>query len=288
MHFANNVPQALGPPNHPTAPLPPPPRRLFRRILIYTSLSLTSLTLGIYLATTNPLFQTIPSLFLNRSFPAASPAHLPPTERAQKINELMTSHPLSESLRSDPEWTESRPYSQMPEIMRSHSLTANTLLGDTKIPVAPLIFTKGKGEELIAISYLGSDLCGHVGIVHGGMLATMLDEGLARCCFAALPGKVGVTARLEVDFRKAARSEGFVVLKARTVGVEGRKAWVVGRVEVLPMSDREEKGKGGGQSPWDERGEVLVEAKGLYVEPKWAKVRLHPSADLGRRDCEIF
>lgn len=165
----------------------------------------------------------------------------------------------------------------MPEMMRKHSLTANTLLGDTKVPVAPLIFTKGQGEELIAISYLGSDLCGHVGIVHGGMLVTMLDEGMARCCFAALPGKIGVTARLEIDFRKAARSEGFVVLKARTEGVEGRKAWVAGRVEVLPMEDGEEKGKGGGKSPWDQRGEVLVEAKSLFVEPKWAKVRLDPS-----------
>ncbi|KAL9586082.1 MAG: hypothetical protein Q9203_003991, partial [Teloschistes exilis] len=143
------------------APLQPPPRRLLRRVLIYTSLSLTSLTLGLYLATTNPLFQTIPSLFFRRSSPATSPAYLPPTERAQKIDELMTSHPLSERLRRDPEWTESRPYSQMPEMMRKHSLTANTLLGDTKVPVAPLIFTKGQGEELIAISYLGSDLCGH-------------------------------------------------------------------------------------------------------------------------------
>ncbi|KAL8631591.1 hypothetical protein Q9189_002697 [Teloschistes chrysophthalmus] len=228
-----------------------------------------------------PLIQTIPSLFLNRSSPTDSPAYLPPTERAQKIDELMTSHPLSERLRRDPEWTESRPHSQMHEMMRKHSLTANTLLGDTKIPVAPLIFTKGQGEELIAISYLGSDLCGHVGIIHGGMLATMLDEGLARCCFAALPGKIGVTARLEIDFRKAARSEGFVVLKGRTERVEGRKAWVAGRVEVLPMGEGEEKGEGGGKSPWDERGEVLVEAKGLFVEPKWAKVRVAPSTRLG-------
>lgn len=153
--------------------------------------------------------------------------------------------------------------------MRAHSLTASTLIGDTKIPVPPLMFTRGRGEELIAISYLGSDLCGHVGIVHGGMLATMCDEGLARCCFAALPNRVGVTARLEVDFKKPCRSEGFVMLKARTERVEGRKAWVRGRVEVLEMG--KEVGKEGG--PWEERGEVLVEAQGLFVEPKWAKVR---------------
>ena len=173
----------------------------------------------------------------------------------------------------------------MPETMRRHSLTASTLIGDTKIPVPPLIFTKGQGEELVAISYLGSDLCGHVGIIHGGMLATMLDEGLARCCFAALPSKVGVTARLEIDYRKVCRSEGFVVLKARTEKVEGRKAWVKGRVEVLPVDDEESKSESprpvhqqpqGDQvtsSPFDQIGrDVLVEAEGLFVEPKWAKV----------------
>ncbi|KAL8689888.1 MAG: hypothetical protein Q9218_004537 [Villophora microphyllina] len=262
------------------APFPPPRRRpILRRLLIYSSLSLTSLSIGLFLATTNPLFQTIPSLLLHRSSPTASLQYLPPTERAEKINEHIISHPVAERLRRDPEWTESRPHLQMPEMMRRHSLTANTLIGDTKIPVPPLIFTKGKGKELVAISYLGSDLCGHVGIVHGGMLATMLDEGLARCCFAALPGRVGVTARLEVDFRKVARSEGFLVLKARTKQVEGRKAWVDGRVEVLNVSTNG-AGQGGlgaenvKWSPWDEKGEVLVEAKGLFVEPKWAKVRL--------------
>lgn len=165
----------------------------------------------------------------------------------------------------------------MPELMRRHSLTASTLAGDTKIPVPPLIFTKGHGEELVAISYLGNDLCGHVGIIHGGLLATMLDEGLARCCFAALPNKVGVTARLEIDYRNVCRSEGFVVLKARTEKVEGRKAWVKGRVERLDVG-----GKGTG-NPWEERGEVLVEAAGLFIEPKWAKVRrrLHPKRRIG-------
>lgn len=159
----------------------------------------------------------------------------------------------------------------MPELMRRHSLTASTLAGDTKIPVPPVIFTKGQGEELVAISYLGSDLCGHVGIVHGGLLATMLDEGLARCCFAALPNRVGVTARLEIDYRKVCKSEGFVVLKARTERVEGRKAWVRGRVEVLPVGKEARKAKEG-MTPTDEVGEVLVEAQGLFVEPKWAKV----------------
>ncbi|KAL8839419.1 MAG: hypothetical protein Q9170_001759 [Blastenia crenularia] len=249
-------------------PVPPPPPsappRPFRRLLLYTTLSLTSLSLGLYLAS-QPYIIPFTTALQNASSRLLS---LPPTERCEKINELITSHPLSQHLRSSPEWKESRPHLQMPTLMRQHSLTASTLIGDTKLPTPPLVFTKGEGEELIAISYLGSDLCGHVGIIHGGMLATMLDEGLARCCFAALPSKVGVTARLEIDYRKMCKSNSFVVLKARTERVEGRKAWVKGRVEVLVMD-----GKAGKGDPWEEKGEVLVEAEGLFIEPKWAKVR---------------
>ena len=159
----------------------------------------------------------------------------------------------------------------MPEPMRSRSLTASTLIGDDRMPVPPLVFTK-EAEELVSISYLGSKLCGHVDLIHGGLLATMLDEGLARCCFAALPHRVGVTARLEIDYRKPCRAEGFVVLKAKVTKVEGRKAWVVGRVEIVPTE--EDKGPGGGGYRFEDRGEVLVEANGLFVEPKWAKVRI--------------
>ncbi|KAL8766542.1 MAG: hypothetical protein Q9209_006685 [Squamulea sp. 1 TL-2023] len=252
------------------------PRRL-RRVLFLTSLSFASLSLGIYIASL-PQITNFTALLRTPST-TSSLAYLPVTERATEINNLITNHPLSQRLRSDPEWTESRPHLGMPPAMRQHSLTASTLMGDTKIPVPPLMFAKGdKGEELVAISYLGADLCGHVGIIHGGMLATMLDEGLARCCFAALPSKVGVTARLEIDFRRPTKCEGFVVLKARTVKVEGRKAWVKGRVETLQMPEggireegvREQKEEG---SPYEEKGEVLVEAEGLFVEPKWMKVR---------------
>ncbi|KAL8851288.1 MAG: hypothetical protein Q9221_003818 [Calogaya cf. arnoldii] len=256
-------------------PPTPPRRRFFRRFLFLTSLSFASISLGIYIASI-PQINTLTALLRSPSTPSFL-AYLPPTERASKIDTLITNHPLVQRLRSDPQWNESRPHTRMPSVMQQHSLTASTLMGDTKIPVPPLMFTKGdKGEELIAISYLGADLCGHVGIIHGGMLATMLDEGLARCCFAALPSKVGVTARLEIDFRRPTRCEGFVILKARTQRVEGRKAWVKGRVEVLSMAEGGDMGTVTNQGkvdvgPYEERGEVLVEAEGLFVEPKWAK-----------------
>ena len=150
---------------------------------------------------------------------------------------------------------------KIPPAMRPHNLTGGTLLGEDKIAVPPLNFSS-RGEEelptLVQIAYLGEALCGHPGIVHGGLLATLLDEGLARACFPALPNKVGVTASLKIDYRSPCPAGSYVVLKAETTKVEGRKAWVKGWIELLG-----EDGEGNGTK--------LVEADALFIEPKGAK-----------------
>ena len=184
-------------------------------------------------------------------------AFLPADEHAAEVDAYIQNHPLTKTLRANPNYKESRPHLRMVEPHQSHSLTAATLMGPGKIPVPPLMFSHD-GKELISISYLGTDLCGHAGILHGGMLATLLDEGLARCSFTALPNRIGVTAQLTVNYRKPAPAGRFMVLRAELVKVEGRKAWVKGNISLL----------GEGVEP----GDVLVEAEGLFVEPKYAKV----------------
>ena len=182
-----------------------------------------------------------------------------PDERAAKINEYIQNHPLSLSLRANPDYVESRPHLRFVDEHRKHSLTGGTLLGPGKIPVPPLMFLQ-EGKNLVSLSYLGTDLCGHVGIIHGGLLATLCDEGLARCGFSALPNKIGVTASLTVNYRNPAPAGSYVVLKAETVKSEGRKVWVKGRIELLGETE--------------EPGKVLVEAEGLFIEPRYAKVSL--------------
>ena len=184
---------------------------------------------------------------------------------------------------------------KIPEAVRPTNLTGGTLAGPGRIAVPPLVFITRKPQpsapgaasknkqaeadfhpELVALIHLGEQVCGHPGIVHGGMLATLLDETLARCCFPALPSKIGVTANLQVDYRRPARAPGYFVIRAKTTKVDGRKAWVKGWIEEL------------GTDGWDEtskvlRGEVneaegerrkrnIVEAEGLFVEPKNVKV----------------
>lgn len=181
-----------------------------------------------------------------------------PDHPSAEINRLILNHPLTRSLETNPNFIASRPHLKIPPTLRSHNFMGGTLLGDDKMPVPPLTFSTRDGSALVSIQYLGNALCGHPGIVHGGMLATIMDEGLARCCFPALPHKIGVTASLTVNYRKPCKSDQFVVLKAETTKVEGRKAWVRGRLETLPADGS--------------KGEVLVEADALFVEPKQAAV----------------
>ncbi|KAI5288074.1 hypothetical protein KEM52_001316 [Ascosphaera acerosa] len=179
------------------------------------------------------------------------------------IEATINAHPLVQKLRADPAFHESRPHLDLPPEIRAHNLTASTLAGADRISVAPYVFSEDGGKSLVSISHLGTAVSGHPGIVHGGLLATMLDEGLARCCFPALPNKVGVTANLNVDYRRPAPAGSFFVLRATTTKVEGRKAWVEGRIENLPKEGEEDK-----------EPVVYVEAKALFIEPKNADVSM--------------
>lgn len=185
----------------------------------------------------------------------------PDHDEAHMAEDMISKHPLFAELRANPAFKESRPHMKMPGSYRARSLTGGALLGPGKMVIPPYAWIEGEGKSLVCVTYVGEDLCGHPGIVHGGYLATMLDEGLARCCFGALPHNIAVTANLNIDYRKPTPAGSFLVLKAETVKVEGRKAWVKGHIETL-------------QEP-GEKPIILAEATGLFISPKYAAVS-HP------------
>jgi acyl-coenzyme A thioesterase PaaI-like protein len=185
-------------------------------------------------------------------------AYNPTDPQEVEINNYINSHPLTLSLRADPSLSESRPALKVSEKYRHTSFTAGVLAGPGRIVVPPITFMEAGGKSMTQIFYLGEELCGHPGFIHGGMLATLLDEGLARCCFAALPNKIAMTANLTVNYRRPSPANSYLVLRAHTTKVEGRKAWVDGRIETLV---------GEGEEP-----AVLVEANALMIEPRQAAV----------------
>jgi len=249
-------------------PPPPPPRSRTSRVLGATALFVVATAAGLAMSVA-PAIETANGFISPPTNAETLSLFVPAGSEAEEINKRIVSNPLSESLRANPQWTESRPHMKIPENMRSHNLTAGTLQGDDKIASPPLTFANTKAElpSIVQIAHLGEKLCGHPTIIHGGLLATLLDEGLARACFPALPNKVGVTASLNITYKKPCPANSFVVLRAETTKVDGRKAWVKGWIEIL----------GDGV----EEGEHLVEAEALFIEPRGAKnmARLYSNDD---------
>ncbi|MCJ1382611.1 hypothetical protein MMC17_005724 [Xylographa soralifera] len=247
----------------PTAPSPPP-RSFLLRALSLTALGLV-LTSSAFLIAASPALPSLLSLASPPSPTDTLALYTPPDPLSAAINDHITTHPLAQSLRRNPAFTESRPHIRIPAAMRAHNLTGGTLHGPGRIVVPPLAFVEDGGRSIVCFFYLGADLCGHPGVVHGGLLATILDEGMARCCFPALPSQVGMTANLTLNYRKPCPSERYVVLRAWTRDVEGRKAWVEGRVESLEVEGE---------------ATVFVEAEALFIEPRQAATmaRLYPAA----------
>jgi acyl-coenzyme A thioesterase PaaI-like protein len=119
---------------------------------------------------------------------------------------------------------------------------------------------------------LGSGMNGHSHILHGGMVATLLDEsmGIYTSCneHRAYFEKNGVkkkdkgqtpkfTAELKVTYLKPVRTPTTLVVEVRSVRKEGRKEWMVAEMR------QEQDG-----------GEVVLCARGegLFVEARGAKI----------------
>ncbi|KAF2002785.1 Thioesterase/thiol ester dehydrase-isomerase [Amniculicola lignicola CBS 123094] len=238
---------------------PPPPRnkrRFLIRATTTTLLTLLAFSLGFAMAAA-PAYSTALEVANPPTDEETLTLFIPTTRDIATIETQIFSHPLTQSLLADPKYIASRPHLKIPEALRAQNLTGGTLLGPDKIAVPPLQFTTPDGSKFISFQWVGHGLCGHPGIIHGGLLATLLDEGLARCCFPALPNKVAVTATLNVQYKKPAMAGQILILRAETTKVEGRKAWVKGTLETL--------GEG-----MEGRGVVVTEAEALFIEPRQA------------------
>lgn len=134
-------------------------------------------------------------------------------QEMETIENYLHSHPVVMALRSQKYLIESRPHWAIPDKDVPHNLTGGTLRGLGRVSVAPIAFSDGEGKEFYAVLHVGKDLCGRPGIVHTGLLATVVDESLARCCFPALPNRIGVTANLNIDHINPLPADSYVLVK---------------------------------------------------------------------------
>ncbi len=159
---------------------PPPPRRIPHTRYILGGLG----GLGFYLVGTLYPPEEIRLLYPTRAPPPI--ADLTSPEAINHINNLedtLQSLPILRQKREDPdadEWYETRPYADAPADRRVNHLTGGALRGPGKLALPPLVRAKKDESEAWILVHLGRGVCGHDGIVHGGLLATLLDESLGR------------------------------------------------------------------------------------------------------------
>jgi len=104
------------------------------------------------------------------------------------------------------------------------------------------------GPEIRAVFHLGSRVCGHAGIVHGGCTAALMDEVAGAATFCAAGGG-HFTANLNINYLAPIRSGQYVLVRAQAVKQERRKLWINISVE-------------------DGRGQVFARATALFVKAK--------------------
>jgi uncharacterized protein (TIGR00369 family) len=102
------------------------------------------------------------------------------------------------------------------------------------------------GDGTIVCPLELSDLYeGPPGYVHGGIIATLLDEAMSKAVRSL--GLKAVTRHLEVDYRLPVPSCTALRLEGRRVNSDGRKHWTEARI-------------------LDSAGRALVRGKGLFIE----------------------
>ena len=108
-----------------------------------------------------------------------------------------------------------------------------------------LQFLHASDGSVVCPATIGDSFEGPPGFLHGGIIATLLDESMSKAVRAK--GLTAMTRHMEIDYRRPVPSGSPIRIEARVVRSEGRKHWT--EASVL-----------------NSEGTALAQAKGLFVE----------------------
>jgi len=108
-----------------------------------------------------------------------------------------------------------------------------------------LEFLLADDGSVVSFPVVPSTFDGHPGYLHGGIIATLLDEAMSKAVRAK--GLPSMTRKMEVDYLRPVPSGAPLRIEGRVVRDEPRKHWAEARVV-------------------NEKGIVLAEGKGLFIE----------------------
>lgn len=110
-----------------------------------------------------------------------------------------------------------------------------------------LEFFLAEDKSVVAMPVVSDDYEGPKHYVHGGVIATLLDETMSKAIRAR--GHIAMTRHLEIDYLRPVPSGAPLRLEGRLTHSEGRKLWAVARI-------------------LNAQGKLLAEGKGLFIEVK--------------------
>jgi len=98
---------------------------------------------------------------------------------------------------------------------------------------------------VVCLTTIPATFEGHPGYLHGGIIATLLDEAMSKAVRAG--GWTAMTRHMEVDYLRPVPSRTPLRIEGRVIRSEGRKHWAEARIE-------------GAQE------KLLARAKGVFIE----------------------
>ena len=89
-------------------------------------------------------------------------------------------------------------------------------------------FKKGKDNEAVCEYVVQSEYQGYDGIVHGGIITTMIDEAMSKTIH--YHDKVAVTAEIKVRFKKSLMINTLITIQANISSTRGRFIEASGKI----------------------------------------------------------
>jgi uncharacterized protein (TIGR00369 family) len=108
-----------------------------------------------------------------------------------------------------------------------------------------LEFLLAEDDSVVCLATVPNAFDGHPGYVHGGIIATLLDETMSKAVRAN--GWTAMTRQMEIDYLRPVPSDEPIRLEGHVVRSEGRKHWT--KATIL-----------------NAEGKELAKGKGLFIE----------------------
>jgi uncharacterized protein (TIGR00369 family) len=108
-----------------------------------------------------------------------------------------------------------------------------------------LEFMRAEDGSIVCEATVPDRFEGPSGLLHGGIIATLLDEAMSKAVRAS--GRTAMTRQMEVDYRRPIPSGAQIRIEGRIERSEGRKHWTEARI-------------------LDTGGTALARGKGLFIE----------------------